>query len=178
MKKRADASANKMLKKVRIAIKTTQQEIGGTLFEKHPTTGKLQEIDHTPQTLELMMEGSYHDDGTRISISYREGEQTGIKNARTTISFQKNDPTLVTMTRDGEVRTALCFEEGRRHLSVYQTPYMPFEVAVKTKRVKNRIVEDGTLHLDYTVELKGANAEHADFSLTLLPDIKKPLASN
>lgn len=178
MKKRADASANNMLKKVRIAIKTTQQEIGGTLFEKQPATRKLQEIDHAPQTLELMMEGSYHDDGTRISISYREGEHTGMKNARTTISFQKNDPTLVTMTRDGEVRTALCFEEGRRHLSVYQTPYMPFEVAVKTKRVQNRIAENGTLHLDYTVELKGANAEHTDFSLTLLPDIKKPLASN
>ncbi len=167
-----------MLKKVRIAIKTTQQEIGGTLFEGQPAAGKLQEIDHTPQTLELMMEGSYYDDGTRISISYREGEITGMKNARTTISFQKSDPALVTMTRDGEVRTALCFEEGHRHLSVYQTPYMPFEVAVKTKRVKNRIVEDGTLRLDYTVELKGANAEHTDFSLTLLPDLKKPLSSN
>ncbi len=169
-----------MLKKVRIAIKTTQHEVGGTLFETPTGTvlPKAQQVDHEPQTLELMMEGSYHDDGTRISVSYREGEITGMQNARTTISFQKNDPSLVTMTRDGEVRTALCFEEGRRHLCIYQTPYMPFELAVKTRRVRNRIEENGTLHLDYTVELKGANAEHTDFSLTLLPDINKPLACN
>lgn len=166
-----------MLKKVRIVIKTTQKETNGTLFED-ARGGIVTDAACEPQVLEMTASGSYYDDGTRISISYREGEQTGMKNARTTISFQKNDPGLVTMTRDGEVRTALCFEEGRRHISVYQTPYMPFEVAVKTKRVKNRIVENGTLHLDYTVELKGANAEHTDFSLTLLPDIKKPLACN
>ena len=78
------------------------------------------------------------------------------------------------MTRDSSVRTALVFEEGQRHLCVYQTPFMPFEVAVKTRQVENRIEENGTLHLLYTVELKGANAEQTDFSLMLLPDADTP----
>ena len=99
-----------------------------------------------------------------------------MENSHTTISFQKSEPSLITMTRDGTVRTALIFEAGRRHMCVYQTPFMPFEVAVKTKQVENRIAENGTLHMNYTVELKGANAEQTDFSLMLLPDADAPIS--
>lgn len=162
-----------MLKKVRIAIKTTQRELSTSLFhQKH--TG---EVSSEPETIELMMEGRYHDDGTRVTISYKEGELTGMKDARTSISFQKNEPCLVTMTRDGAVRTAMIFEPGQRHLCMYQTPYMPFELAVATKRVENHIEENGTLHLIYTAEIKGANAQYTDFTMTLLPDLSKPLGA-
>jgi len=164
-----------MLKKVRISIHTKQQEIGGTLFDAPKgSSATTQAINAEPQEMELMFEGRYYDDGTRISISYKAGEITGMDNSRTAISFQKSEPALITMTRDGAVRTALVFEEGRRHLCVYQTPFMPFEVAVKTKQVQNRIEENGTLRMQYTVELKGANAEQTDFSLTLLPDTNAP----
>lgn len=165
-----------MLKKVRVLIKTKQYKVKDTLFDGAPVTDA--EIDNEPEELEMMMEGSYHDDGTRISISYREGEITGMKNTRTTLSFHKSEPMLISMIRDGSVRTALFFEEGKRHISLYETPFMPFELAVKTKRIKNRIEENGMLTLDYTVELKGASAEHTDFSLQLLPHITKPLADS
>lgn len=166
-----------MLKKVRISIHTKQQEIGGTLFDvPKGSSATTQAINAEPQEMELVIEGSYYDDGTRVSISYKEGELTGMENSRTTLSFQKSEPSLITMTRDGAVRTALIFEAGRRHMCVYQTPFMPFEVAVKTKQVENRIAENGTLHLHYTVELKGANAEQTDFSLMLLPDADAPIS--
>ena len=79
------------------------------------------------------------------------------------------------MLRNGTVRTALVFEEGRRHICIYETPFMPFEVTVETDCVQNRIPEDGTLALSYTVEIKGASAEHTDFRMTVLPLYKKPL---
>ena len=164
-----------MLKKVRISIHTKQREIGDTLFDapKAPPIPS-QAIHAEPQEMELTVEGSYYDDGTRISISYKEGELTGMDNSRTTLSFQKSEPSLITMTRDGSVRTALVFEEGQRHLCVYQTPFMPFEVAVKTKQVENRIEENGSLRMQYTVELKGANAEQTEFSMKLLPNTNAP----
>lgn len=164
-----------MLKKVRISIHTKQREISGTLFDapKAPPIPS-QAINAEPQEMELTVEGSYYDDGTRISISYKEGELTGMENSRTTLSFQKSEPALITMTRDGSVRTALVFEEGQRHLCVYQTPFMPFEVAVTTKQVENRIEENGSLRMQYTVELKGANAEQTDFSMKLLPNTNAP----
>lgn len=162
-----------MLKKVRIKIKTRQQELAGTLFDTRGAAGG-KSLDTDPQEMELLYEGRYHDDGTRITISYREGELTGMENTKTTLSFQKSEPGLLRMTRDGAVRTALLFEQGRRHVSYYQTPYMPFEVAIKTKRVENRIAENGTLFLSYTAELKGANAEQTEFTMTLLPYTDAP----
>ena len=162
-----------MLKKVRIIIKTTQHELASSLFQK----AHKGEVSSEPNTVELTMEGRYHDDGTRVTISYKEGELTGMKDARTAISFQKSEPQLITMTRDGAVRTAMVFEPGRRHLCAYQTPYMPFELAVATKKVENRIEENGSLHLVYTAEIKGANGQYTDFTMTLLPDLSRPLGT-
>ena len=159
-------------------IKTAQQEVGSTLF-KTPT-GKLLALgepleDADKKELELTTDARYLDDGARVSISYAEGEISGMNASTTTISYQKSTPSLVTMTRTGDVRTALVFEKGARHISVYQTPLMPFEVAVYTEAVENTLEENGRLHLSYTVELRGANAEKTELDLSLLPCFEKPL---
>ncbi len=161
-----------MLKKVRIKIVTDRTESRGSLFEGDGVTARKKGAK--PERLELVLEGRYHDDGTRVSIGYTEGEHSGMEGAKTTITYQKNEPTLVTMMRTGTVKTALVFEKGRRHQCVYQTPIMPFEVAVHTAEVKNAIEGEGTLVLDYTVELKGAVAEHTHMVLTLLPAFDRP----
>lgn len=167
-----------MLKKVRIQITSTRTEIKGSLFETPtgqflPTGAPPTEAE--PEHLELMMEGRYYDDGHRVTISYKESELTGMEGATTTVYFQKSDPHIVTMTRTGTVRTALVFEEGQRHRCVYETPVMPFEVSVETKRVQNAVEATGLLRLDYTVELRGANAERTQFEMKLLPVFNKPL---
>ena len=60
-----------MLKKVRISIHTKQREIGGTLFDAPKgASARNQAINAEPQEMELVVEGRYYDDGTRISISY------------------------------------------------------------------------------------------------------------
>lgn len=167
-----------MLKKVRIQITTERREIKGSLFETPtgqflPTGAPPKEAE--PERLELMMEGRYHDDGTRVSISYKESEISGMEGATTTVFFQKNEPGLVTMTRTGTVRTALVFEAGCRHHCIYETPIMPFEVAVDTRSVENALEASGYLRLDYTVELRGANAERTRFEMRILPVFNKPL---
>lgn len=165
-----------MLKRVRISIKTKQWQQGGTIFDSSTGGGAPTRVE--PQEIALTTEGSYHDDGTRVTISYREGEMSGMAGAKTSLFFNKSEQTLLTMTRDGAVRTALIFEEGRRHICIYQTPVMQMEVAVKTKRIKNTLAENGKLHLDYIVEIKGADPERTTLTLELLPDIRRPLASS
>ncbi|MBQ3063741.1 MAG: DUF1934 domain-containing protein [Clostridia bacterium] len=166
-----------MLKRVRVSVKTKQWQLGGTIFDDvTPPSAAPARVE--PQEIEMTAEGSYHDDGHRVTVTYREGELSGLGNAKTTIFFQKSDPHTVTMTRDGAVRTALLFEEGKRHICIYKTPLMPFEVAVKTRRVENTLSENGKLRLDYTVEIKGADPERTELTLSLLPDIRKPLSSS
>lgn len=166
-----------MLKKVRVRIVTDRIELKGSLFET-PTGQYLPlcngEAEAEKEHMELVMEGRCRDDGERFSVTYKESTLTGMEGTTTSLSFLKKEPGLVTMTRTGAVRTALVFEEARRHLCVYETPLSPFEVSVHTKKVKNRLLTDGTLTLDYAVELRGANAEQTHMTFSLLPFYEKP----
>jgi uncharacterized beta-barrel protein YwiB (DUF1934 family) len=167
-----------MLKKVRIKIITDRIEVHGSLFQT-PTgqflpAGGTPVAEAEPEHLELIMEGRYHDDGHRVTISYKESELTGMEGTTTSIIYQKSEPHVISMVRSGTVRTALVFEEHKRHICVYETPIMPFEVSVQTKKVVNGIEKDGNLRLEYTVELRGANAERTRFSMQLMPVYDKP----
>lgn len=165
-----------MLKKVRIQIITDRYEVEGSLYDL-PAGQYLPEdapAKEEPQHLEITVEGRYHDDGTRISIGYKESELTGMEGSSTTVSFQKNEPQRISMLRTGNVKTALVFEKARRHLCIYQTPIMPFDVCVFTRSVDNRIESDGILQMDYTVELRGAQSERTKFRMHILPDFDRP----
>ena len=167
-----------MLKKVRVQIKTERYEVKGSLFET--PTGLLMPDDSAAhpeeetETMEMTMDASYHDDGHRVCIRYKESELTGMEGSTTSVSFQKSDPGVISMLRDGSVKTALIFERGQRHLCVYQTQIMPFEVGVYTKKVHNGIEKDGILQMDYTVEIRGAQAERTKFEMRVLPYFDKP----
>lgn len=166
-----------MLKKVRLQLITERREAIGSLFDGDtPTLRSPNEIpEEDVEHMEITVEANYHDDGTRISMTYHESELTGMAGATTSISFNKNDAGLVSMLRHGTVKTALVFEKGKRHTCVYETPIMPFEICVLTSDVVNAIEAEGTLTLDYTVELRGAAAEHTHFNLRVLPFFDKPI---
>lgn len=163
-----------MLKKVRVAIVTDREELLESLFEG--VTGREEapattEVEH----LEMTVEARYHDDGERVSIAWDESDASGMQGSRTNVSFSKSEPNVITMLRTGAVKTALVFEKGKRHHCVYQTPVMPFEVAVATNEVKNAVESEGTLLLDYAVELRGGVADRTKMKMTVLPYYDSPV---
>jgi uncharacterized beta-barrel protein YwiB (DUF1934 family) len=160
-----------MLKKVRIRIVTDRTDVQTGLFDKNAVFDAPNgENEHS----EMTVEGRYHDDGIRVAISYDESELSGMEGSRTTISYQKNEPGVITMLRTGSVKTALLFEKGRCHECVYQTPIAHFDVRVQTDEVNNSLEGVGVLYLDYTVELKGAQPQRTKMTLALLPSFDKP----
>ena len=90
-----------------------------------------------------------------------------MESSQTSIIFDQITPDTVTMMRSGSVSTTLVFEAGKRHHCMYETPFMPFEVCVFTKKAQNKLLEDGTLSIDYVVEIRGAKAERTKFTLKL-----------
>lgn len=163
-----------MEKNIKIKIISKQYELSKKLMEK-----LFEEFDEDvddegapkshedEDTLELSAEGVISDDGGRIEIRYDESELTGMEGASTTLSFDKKNHELVTMLRGGSVTTALVFEQKKRHICVYETPYMPFELCIHTLAVKNELLTRGLLYLDYVVEFKGAQAERTKFTMTI-----------
>lgn len=172
-----------MLKKVRVQIITDRYEVKGSFYsstmEMVPPEAVAPPSFHgETEHMEMTVEARYHDDGTRVCISYKESELTGMDGSTTSVSFHKSEPQTLSMLRDGTVKTALVFEQAKRHLCVYQTQIMPFEVCVYTRSIRNAIESEGVLEMDYTVEIRGAQAERTKFLMRVLPCFDQPKRSN
>lgn len=117
---------------------------------------------------ELMCEGELDikNDG-EVIISYNEGSDSGLENTNVKIFFNKNEPTLVSMIREGDMNTMLSFEAGKRHKSIYNTPYMPFDLTVNTIEVENDIMSMGTLYLNYIMEVSGLCRDRITLNIRL-----------
>ena len=117
----------------------------------------------------MLMEGKLLTTEYRVELIYAESELTGMQGSMTDIGFDRANPNLVSMMRTGPVRTAMTFEEGKRHICLYNTPFSEFEVCVRTLKVNNRLLEENRLELDYLIEIHGAQAEHCKMTVTLRP---------
>lgn len=176
-----------MEKKIKIHITSMQSELGETflsqLFEESEedfsrsaqcvkeqieADGVSAEVE--PAKMEFTTEGTLTVENGRATVCYGETELTGMEGATTQVSFAIDSPGLVTMLRGGGVTTSLVFEQDKRHVSIYETPFMPFEICILTLKVENLLIEEGTLNLDYVVEVKGAQAERTRFTMEISED--------
>ena len=90
------------------------------------------------------------------TLSYQESELTGLEGTCTSFLIQ---PRRVTLTREGQVNSQMVFEEGRKHLSLYDTPYGAMEVGVSAKSVRCTIGDQGgELEINYAIEIDHAVA--------------------
>ena len=173
-------------RKVKINMLVSRKELAASLFERdnaedeelieeEPSEAEsfvsllTKMFDGMPEPDEMMMEGRLVTNETRVELIYEESELTGMEGSITAIGFQRNNPALMSMMRSGPVRTALTFEEGKRHYCLYNTPLSDFEVCVRAVRVHNRLLEEGEVYLDYLIEIHGARAEHCRMQIKVTP---------
>jgi uncharacterized beta-barrel protein YwiB (DUF1934 family) len=126
--------------------------------------------DDLPESFEILMEGRLVTTTHRVELMYEEGELTGMEGSITSVGFDRACPEVISMMRTGMVSTGMVFEKGKRHMCIYRTPISQFEVCVCAKNVDNRLLTDGLLHLDYLVEIHGAQAERCRMTLTVKKD--------
>jgi len=110
-----------------------------------------------PEVTELVTEGTLHmDEGSNVTLTYQESELTGLEGTQTTIQVE---PESVTILREGEVNSQMVFQEGRRHLSLYNTPYGALTMGVNTRKMKVDLDETGgSIEIDYAIEIDHAVA--------------------
>ena len=167
---------------VMIDILTSRVEMNMSLFAEEAENEEAEEsiprsfeetlksiAGEMPEPTEMLMEGRLLTSEKRLELVYAESELTGMQGSLTAIGFDRQNPDLVSMIRTGPVRTAMTFEEGRRHICLYNTPFSEFEVCVRTIKVNNRLLEENKLELDYLIEIHGAQAEHCKMTVTVRP---------
>ncbi|MBO7274545.1 MAG: DUF1934 domain-containing protein, partial [Clostridia bacterium] len=167
---------------VMIDILTSRIEMNMSLFDEDAEAEEIEESipqsfedvlknfsGEMPEPTEMLMEGKLLVAEHRVELVYAESELTGMQGSLTAIGFEPSNPDLVSMVRTGPVRTAMTFEEGKRHICLYNTPFSEFEVCVRTIKVNNRLLEENKLELDYLIEIHGAQAEHCKMTVTVRP---------
>lgn len=124
----------------------------------------VQRYDETPpDVIELVTQGQLHEEDGVLVLSYEESELTGLEGTRTTLRIEGE---RVVMLREGELNTQMIFEEGQRHLSLYETPYGTMSIGVRTWSL---FVEmdgsGGELEMDYAVEVEHSIAGRNTFRI-------------
>ena len=117
-----------------------------------------------PDVTELVTAGTLRREQEGYTIAYQETELTGLEG--TTTKLRIEGP-RVTLLRQGSVNSQMIFEVGRKHLSMYETPYGALAVGIETRRLKNTVDEaGGDLEIDYAIEIDhavaGENLFHID----------------
>lgn len=107
-------------------------------------------------SVELVTEGRLVREGSSYTLTYQESEMTGLGGTLTTILVNGDQ---VTMMRAGEVNAQMVFQEGRRHLSMYNTPYGAMAVGVNTRHLLAEMDDHGgEIEVDYAIEIDHAIA--------------------
>jgi len=110
--------------------------------------------DGPADSMELVTQGVLQKDNDIFILSYQESEVTGLEGTLTTFHVE---PERVTLMRIGEYNSQMVFEEGRRHLSMYNTPYGAMSVGVNTRHLLCDLDEQGgSIEIDYNLELEHA----------------------
>ncbi len=158
-----------------ITIKTARTQIAASLFDE--TEDEIFDDDCTDECSalssdepsEMMIEGRLITGASRVELVYDESEMSGMGGSITTIGFDRVSPGLISMLRTGTVYSAFVFEEGKRHVSVYDTPLSSFDICVRTVRVRNALLTEGRMELEYLIEVHGAQAERCCMEINVRP---------
>ena len=125
--------------------------------------GMQQYVDSDPDTIELVTAGRLHREGESYTLSYQESELTGLEGTLTTIQV---DGEQVTLMRVGEFTSQMVFQEGRRHLSMYNTPYGAMAIGVNTRHLLADLNDQGgDIEIDYAIEIDHAIAGRNVFQI-------------
>ena len=70
--------------------------------------------------------------------------------------------------RVGEFNSQMVFQEGRRHLSMYNTPYGAMSIGVNTRHLLAELTDQGgDIEVDYTIEVDHAMAGRNVFRINV-----------
>ena len=118
-----------------------------------------------PDTIELVTEGRLSRDEGGYTLTYQESELTGLDGTLTPIQVEGEQ---VTLMRVGEFNAQMVFQQGRRHLSMYNTPYGAMAIGVNTRRLLTDLNDQGgDIEIDYAIEVDHALAGHNIFRINV-----------
>ena len=120
-----------------------------------------EEGDENPEkdNIRITSEGVMSFDGKRIEIMGEDGKAQNI------LSFDADEPNMVTLERSGAVSCIMTFSENGRYGGLYNMGFASFDFTVSTKRISNKLTfeKGGILLLDYGTEIQNVAVQTSRF---------------
>ena len=102
--------------------------------------------------VELTTEGELIVNESSYTLKYKESELTGMEGTTTEITVDDNG--IVNLVRSGTVNSNLVFEEGKRHLSYYDTTDGAFSIGVFASYVDTILEQHyGEISITYAMDV-------------------------
>ena len=102
--------------------------------------------------VELTTEGELSVSADSYTLKYKESELTGMEGTTTEITVENNG--IVNLVRSGTVNSNLVFEEGKRHLSYYDTNDGAFSIGVFASYVDTVLERNyGEISITYAMDV-------------------------
>lgn len=131
------------------------KEVNGSMKENVIISIKAHQIfEEEPDCMELVSAGTLERTEEGCTLSYQESELTGLEGTTTVLQVRDRQ---VTLLRQGQVNSVMVFEEGRQHVSVYDTPEGSLTVSVNTRRLRSDLgPQGGDIEIQYTIDIDNA----------------------
>lgn len=111
-------------------------------------------IDGENDKTELVTEGEYAMRNGKYMLRYKEHLADFGTDCSTMIKIDKD---TVVMTRSGSANTQMIFENGKRHLSHYETPMGSFTIGVSTDKLNVKVdSEGGDVEINYVLDINSS----------------------
>lgn len=117
----------------------------------------------------FVTEGTIREYRGHIEIMYNESDFTDMPDEITTLSFATNEPSIVTMGRNGACTTVMAFEAGNTYKSVYSAFGANFDVDITTYELSNTVTyeDGGELMLNYSITSGGSLVSSTVMHITI-----------
>lgn len=131
--------------------------------------------DGPEEIIELVTQGVLTGEEGNYSLTYPESELTGLEGTVTTFHIEKD---RITLLREGALNTQMVFQEGKKHFSLYDTPFGGLMLGVKTRKAHSSIGQSGgALLIRYGLEVDNQDISENFFDIRVtepgqaLPDL-------
>lgn len=114
---------------------------------------------------ELVTEGILKKQNYGYDLMYQESELTGMEGTHTT--FQIHGGQII-LQRRGGVNSEMIFEPGKKHYSLYETPYGALTIDICTSKMKWNLSESGgDIEIDYAIEIEHQVTGESQFKINV-----------
>ena len=118
-------------------------------------TGIVSDHHRNEDKMEFSTEGDMYKEKNISCLTYKESEVSGMEGTTTTVKVEGGK---ISVIRLGSVNSLMEFEEGKRNVTLYSTPYGDIAMGIFTKGVNiayNDRKDPVNVKVDYAIEVEG-----------------------